>query len=132
MKRYSLSWVFGVGKQAVGGNKKPATWLDISSSLDEVNRANGSVTLGLINGPDIGPQSLQVISDNDKYVLSLGEDDGADYFIRSYRNTALQGQQYEVLGDMWDGLLVCLDFDIVKSVFEEFFLTGNVSKKLLD
>lgn len=131
MKNYSLSWVVGVGDQANGGNKKFPVWQDVDCYLDKVKRGKGSLTLSIVGGPDIGPQFLQVFSDEGKYVLSLGEDDGTDYVVRSYLNPELKNSEYEILGDIWNGELVCLDFSIVKEAFEEFFLIGDVSLKLL-
>ena len=131
MKNCTLSWVFGAGDQASGGNKTLPAWQDIEFYLDEVKRRNGSLTLNVVDGPDVGPQLLQVFSDNGKYVLSLGEDDGEDYIVRSYLNPELKGSEYEVLGNTWGGELVCLDFSVVNDAFEEFFLTGNVSRSLL-
>lgn len=131
MKNYSLSWVVGVGDQANGGNKKLPDWQDIDYYLDEIKEGKGSLTLSIVGGPNIGLQLLQVFSDEGKYILSLGEDDGADYVVRSYLNPELKNSEYEILGDVWSGELVCLDFSIVKEAFEEFLLTGDVSLNLL-
>lgn len=132
MKNYSLSWVIGIGDQANGGSKKFPNWQDIDSHLDKIKEGKGSLTLTIVGGPDIGPQLLQVFSDGGKYVLSLGEDDGTDYVIRSYFNPELKNREYEILGNFWGGELVCLDFSVVKNAFEEFFLTGDVSLSVLN
>ncbi|MEE4070507.1 DUF6911 family protein [Pseudomonas viridiflava] len=131
MKNYSLSWVVGVGDHANGGNKKFPVWQDVDCYLDKIKRGKGSLTLSIVGGSDTGPQFLQVFSDEGKYVLSLGEDDGTDYVVRSYLNPELKNSEYEILGDIWSGELVCLDFSIVKEAFEEFFLIGDVSLELL-
>jgi hypothetical protein len=131
MKNYTLSWVVGVGDQAKGGNKKLPAWQDVEFHLDEIEKEGGSLTLNVVDGPDVGPQLLQVFSDNGRYVLSLGEDDGENYIVRSYFNSGLKGSEYEILGNNWSGELVCLNFSVVKDAFEEFFLTGNVSRSLL-
>ncbi|WP_135309965.1 DUF6911 family protein [Pseudomonas nabeulensis] len=131
MKNYSLSWVVGVGDQANGGNKKSPIWQDVDCYLNKVKSGKGSLILSVVGGPDTGPQFLQVFSDEGKCVLSLGEDDGADYVVRSYLNPELKNSEYEILGDIWSGELVCLDFSIVKEAFEEFFLVGDVRLELL-
>ncbi|WP_421552933.1 DUF6911 family protein [Pseudomonas yamanorum] len=131
MKNYCLSWVVGVGDQAHGGNKKLPAWQDVDYFLDKIKKEKGSLTLSIVGGSDTGPQFLQVFSDEGKYVLSLGEDDGADYVVRSYLNPELKNSEYEILGNIWSGELVCLDFAIVKEAFETFFLTGDVSLELL-
>ncbi|EPR3225689.1 DUF6911 family protein [Pseudomonas aeruginosa] len=37
-----------------------------------------------------------------------------------------------MFGDVWDGVLICDEFSILKNIFEEFFLIGDVSKELLN
>ncbi|HBO3003007.1 hypothetical protein QVL95_27225 [Pseudomonas aeruginosa] len=132
MAAFSLSWVFGVGAQAKGGRNRFPSWDDVLSYLELIREGKGSVTLELISKTAVGPQSLQVQSEGGKYVVSLGEDDGVDYIVRSYRNLKLQGIPFEVLGDVWDGVLICDEFSILKNIFEEFFLTGDVNKELLN
>ncbi|MFO6307290.1 DUF6911 family protein, partial [Pseudomonas aeruginosa] len=112
-------------------NRFPS-WDDVLSCLELIREGKGSVTLELISKTAVGPQSLQVQSEGGKYVVSLGEDDGVDYIVRSYRNLKLQGIPFEVLGDVWDGVLICDEFSILQNIFEEFFLTGDVSKELLN
>lgn len=131
MKNYSLSWVLGVGDEAHGGNKKLPDWQDIDCYLEKIKEGKGSLTLSIAGGSDTGPQLLQVFWDEGKYVLSLGEDDGVDYIVRSYLNPEFKSSKYEILGDIWSGELVCLDFSVVKEAFETFFLTGDVSLELL-
>ncbi|WP_438279476.1 DUF6911 family protein [Pseudomonas alabamensis] len=131
MGKYSLSWVIGVGDQAHGGHNNFPDWRDIEHYLDKIKKNGGSLTLSIVDGPDIGPQLLQVLSDNGRYILSLGVNDGLDYVMRSYYNPALKGTEYEILGNLWRGELVCLDLAIVKEAFSAFFLTGDVSLKLL-
>lgn len=131
MRKYYLSWVLGVGDQANGGNNKIPAWQDVECYLAKVKEGKGSLSLSVVGGPEIGPQLLQVFSDEGKYVLSLGEDDGADYVVRSYSNPELKNIEYEILGDIWCGELICLDFSIVREAFEEFFLTGDVSLEIL-
>lgn len=131
MKNYSLSWVVGVADQAHGGNKKLPVWQDVECCLDKIKKGKGSLTLSIVGGSDIGPQFLQVFSDEGNYILSLGEDDGADYVVRSYLNPELKNNEYEILGDIWSGELVCLDFSIVKEAFETFFLSGDFGLELL-
>lgn len=132
MKKYSLSWVIGMGDQTRGGHNNFPGWRDIENYINKIKNEGGSLTLSVVDGTDIGPQLLQVLSDNGKYILSLGVDDGLDYVMRSYSNQALKGTEYEILGDLWSGELVCLDLSIVKEAFSAFFLTGDVSLKLLN
>ncbi|WP_221033844.1 hypothetical protein, partial [Pseudomonas syringae] len=43
MKKYSLSWVIGVGDQVNGGNKKLPAWQDVDYYLDKINIGKGSL-----------------------------------------------------------------------------------------
>lgn len=131
MKKNSLSWVIGVGNKAEGGSKDLPAWSDVDFYLGVIEKRNGSLTLSVFDGPSVGPQLLQVFSDEGRYVLSLGEDDGVDYIVRSYFNSELQGSEYEVLGDVWSGELVCLDFAVVREAFEDFLLKGDVGRSVL-
>ncbi|MGA4816214.1 DUF6911 family protein [Pseudomonas aeruginosa] len=98
MAAFSLSWVLAwVLKLREEGNRFPS-WDDVLSYLELIREGKGSVTLELISKTAVGPQSLQVQSEGGKYVVSLGEDDGVDYIVRSYRNLKLQGIPFEVLG----------------------------------
>lgn len=84
-----------------------------------------------MNGPEPGPQTLQILADEGKYVLSLGENNGIDYIVRSYWNPELKDSEHKILGNIWNGEQLCLDFSIVKEALEEFFIRGDVSLKLL-
>jgi hypothetical protein len=91
-----------------------------------------TVTIDLIDGPEVGPQSLQVQTENGYFVLSLGEDDGEDYNVRTYANLSKDLQQVSILGNLWDSKLVCTDPDVVMKIFQDFFKTGDVSRDLLN
>ena len=134
MPSLSLAWVIGSGEAALGGKKANPTIEDVLSVLEDVLQSSGSVTLDVIDGPEVGPQSLQVEADGGSSILSLGEDDGEDYNIRTYRNpsTGTQQEQLDVLGNLWDMSLVCQDSDVVRRVFKDFVETGNVSRDLLN
>ena len=132
MPNYLLSWTAGVGTQCRGGNQRNCHWNDIKHALDDIKLNSGSVTVDIADGPEIGPQSLQVQSAGKYSVLSLGEDDGEDYFVRSFTNSKnLNQDQVDILGNLWDARIICTDFEIVICAFQEFFATGNVSQKLL-
>lgn len=85
-----------------------------------------------VGGSEIGPQTLQVLADQGLSVLTLGEDTGEDYVVRTFTSGLAAGQQLKVLGNTWDPRLICENFDVVVQVFREFFETGNVSRELLN
>ncbi len=132
MSSFSLSWAIGVGDGRRGGSEKNITWSNIERKLLEAKEFGGTVTIDLMNAPEIGPQSLQMQTQNDCFLLSLGEDEGEDYIVRTFTNMKAEEGYIEILGNLWDSKLLCYYFEIVIDVFKEFFDTGNVSRRLLD
>jgi len=128
---FSLSWVIGSGEQAKGGNEDNIHIDQVISILDLIFDQSGSLTLDLIDAPATGPQNLSVEFENGLSVLSLGEEDDDDYFVRTYTSNLNESKKVIILGNEWDARLVCDDKEIVKKIFIEFFSTKNVSKKLL-
>ena len=131
MSSLSMSWTLGYGQNCRGGNKKGVSWADIEKTLLEVQEHSGTVTLDVVDGAAIGPQSLQVEKEGNFSILSLGEYDGEDYNVRSFTNDSTEEQPIEILGNLWDARMVCSEFNLVIKIFKELFETGNVSQKLL-
>jgi len=131
MTTYSLSWCIGVGDDADGGKKRTPAWSDIEQKLSDAWKRSGTVTLDVSDGPDIGPQSLQMQTENAQAVIMLGVDDGAEYEVRTY-SEGLHAHDAEILGNRWSGKTVCSDLNIVSRAFREFSDTGDVSGDLLD
>ncbi|MFZ5637842.1 MAG: DUF6911 family protein [Pseudomonadota bacterium] len=129
MSTWAISWTSGAGH---GGNRKEPSWQEIEQRLLEVARLRGTVTMDVVGGQEIGPQSLQAQAENGRFVLFLGEDNGQDYVVRTFSNGVSSQEQVEILGNQWDSRLVCDRFDLVLQAFKEFFETGNVSRELLD
>jgi hypothetical protein len=69
-----------------GGNQRSSAWSDVEARLEQAKIFSGSVSLETIGGSGGRPHYLQVQSDGAKYLLTLGEDDGKDYHVRSYFN----------------------------------------------
>lgn len=131
MPHLSLTWTFGSGADARGGTQKSPEWHHIESLLERLRDRSGSVTLSIIDAPESGPQLLQVFADNGQYLISLGEIVDGDYDVRSYSNDSSRIERIEILGNLWDGKLVCSDFSVVQQVFTQFFRDGDVSVNLL-
>jgi hypothetical protein len=133
MSDITLSWMIGYGENACGGNKWNATWEDILESLNGViNEKTGSVTLDLIDAPEIGPQNLQVQAEKGYFMLFLGEIEDDDHEVRTYTNNTVDVQQICILGNFWSSRSLCTDPNVVIKVFHEFFITGDVSRNILD
>ena len=128
----------GSSGETSGGTKEEATLEGTLSNLKKTLNKSGSVSLAVIDGPEVGPQLLQVETQGGKSLLTLGEDDGDDYIVRSYVQTekelvacASEPEKIKILGNYWDKHLICMDKEIVQAVFEAFFETGDVSKDIL-
>ncbi len=52
--------------------------------LLEVRQGSGTVTVDIVSGRDVGPQSLQVQTENGLSIITLGVDTGDNYIVRSY------------------------------------------------
>ncbi len=117
------------------GTKADATFEGMLSNLKKTLNKSGSVSLALIDGPEVGPQLLQLETQGGKSLLTLGVDDGNDFVVRHYVQTeqeanalAAEPPSIKIFGHYWDKQLLCTDKEIVTAVFTEFFETGDVSK----
>nr|WP_139273377.1 hypothetical protein [Pseudomonas frederiksbergensis] len=75
--------------------------------------------------------SLQVVADDGMYAMTLGEDNGEDYIVRSYLRGSNSGAVVDILGDAVDASGVCTDFEVVVDIFRQFFEEGRVSRSLM-
>ncbi|MEE9333687.1 MAG: hypothetical protein V3U65_06315 [Granulosicoccaceae bacterium] len=143
MSSYTLSWSRAVGdgssSETSGGTKAEATLEGMLSNLKKTLNKSGSVSLAVIDGPEIGPQLLQVETQGGKSLLTLGVDDGDDYIVRHYVQTekelnaiAAEPEKIKLFGNYWDKHLICTDKEIVTAVFTEFFETGDIPRTILN
>lgn len=128
---FSFSWVIGCGENAQGGSTDDINIEDVLATVELILNRSGSVTLDVIDADEIGPESLQVETEGGRSLLSLGEDTGDEYIVRTFTNRLAKGGKVSILGNEWDSKLICEDPSIVKSVVEEFLSTGNVSREML-
>lgn len=123
----AFSWVIGCSDSARGGNSDGVQREDALEKVDLILENSGSVTLDIDDSREIGPESLHIESEDGRSVISLGENTVDNYVVRTFTNKSAHGGQVTILGNEWDSSLVCEDPDIVKSIVEEFLLTGDVS-----
>ena len=129
--KLSLSWIVGLGAECKGGRTKDASWGDIELHLREVCETSGSVTLEIVDFNGFELLSLQVVADDGMYAMTLGEDNGEDYIVRSYLRGSNSGAVVDILGDAVDASGVCTDFEVVVDIFRQFFEEGRVSRSLM-
>lgn len=131
MKAFLLSWTVGSSSDCCGGNQNVSSWTDVLLKLKEVLEHSGTVTLDIIDAPEIGPVSLQVRSENGYSFLSLGENLYGDYNVRIFNDGSNDVKPIVILGDKWNSNSICADPEYVVNIFQEFFSTGNVPTNLL-
>jgi hypothetical protein len=129
--RLVASWTIGVDNRCTGDNRADPEWAEIERILEEIRARSGSLTIDLVDGPQTGAQSFQVLSDQGRFLLTLGEDDGVDYRVRSFTNPNASDVKVTVLGDMWSNKSLCTDFEVVRKAVKDFLNTGDVSHELL-
>ncbi|MBU9579995.1 hypothetical protein KTE26_16300 [Ralstonia mannitolilytica] len=131
VSRNITSWSIGLGRGQRCGRKNNAAWSDVEKILREAQEESGIVTVDIVGGPEIGPQSLQLKTEKGRSVIMLGVDTGEDYIVRSYSRASTESGMAEILGDLWDEKSVCTDSGVIARAFNEFLETGDVSKELL-
>lgn len=131
VSRSIVSWNIGRGSDWRDGRKSNAAWSDVERILREAQEESGTVTVDIVGGPEIGPQSLQLKTENGRSVIMLGVDTGEDYIVRSYSRASTESGMAEILGDLWDEKSVCTDSAVIARAFNEFLEIGDVSTDLL-
>lgn len=129
--KFSLSWVVGFGSECHGGRAKEPSWSNIELHLREVCEVSGSVTLEAVNLNGFELLSLQVVADDGVFAMTLGEDNGEDYIVRSYLGDGDSGKVVDILGDAIDASAVCTNFETVVDIFRMLFEKGCVPRNLM-
>jgi hypothetical protein len=116
------------------GSLNNPSWESVLELLGTLVNLNGSIGLSIIDPPDIGPASVDVLADNGHFLVTLFENiNESEDWVRSYNNTAIapRSTSVEILGDLWDASMLTDDFSIVVEVFRSFYETGDVPHQLL-
>ena len=132
MNIFNLSWSISANFPGQGGNIDNPNWETIEEKLQIVLQSAGSV--GLETEDENGrTRSLDVRAENGKYFITLGVETENDWVVRAYKNPDVKppGEMIYILGDRWNTQGICHDKATVMAVFQEFFNTGDVSKKYL-
>lgn len=126
-----LSWTNSSGGPATGGSVEATSWESIRCHLVKLEKQSGTLCLDLVDAPDPGPVSMQLIAEGGNYVITILQATEDDTFVRSYTNPSATAEMVEVLGDRWDARQLTQDFDLVLNLFKMFSETGDVSAALL-
>lgn len=130
MIEFSMSWV--VMGESSGGNDENVSCKEVITKLRLLMSKGGSLNIDILNGPEIGPQNLSIACEQNNFVVSLGEDDGEDYIVRTLKSENNGGGQIVVLGNYWDADLVCNDEKLVERIVINFLESGDVSREILN
>lgn len=130
--RAVLSWIDGYGVGAGGGHVSNPSWELVADKIEKIGVGSGTVALDVGESEGRRASALQVVAENGKFWLTLGQDDGEDWMVREYVGKVAPSslkctiQSYEV-----DWSSVCVSLKVVIEIFEEFFATGDVSESLM-
>ena len=125
--KFSVYW----STNNLGGNIENCSWDNIFEKLKSIKNKSGSLGISVLDGPDVGVQNLDMRADGNLYLVTLGEDDGNDYIVRSYFDPIRIEEMIDILGDKYDARSLISDFDLIIRIFKEFFCTGDVSHEIL-
>lgn len=132
MYKFSLSWSIKIDGQRNRGAVKVAAWPEVEKALRELGPHAGSLSVYVVEGPDVGPQKMLLFADQQRYVVVLSEFDGQDYRMRSFVNPhAAKGEEVTILGQGWSARQISTDFADVVEAFRQLFATGSVARELL-
>ncbi|AUQ27196.1 DUF6911 family protein [Dickeya zeae] len=107
-------------------------WSDVEELLLKLRNKKGSMRLVVLPEPSVGPVNIDVSTEEGFYLITLLEYSENDSDVRSYWNMSKADNRVIVFGNYWPERQLIRDFDLVVMIFKEFFVTGNVSKDLLD
>lgn len=132
MNILNLAWTISLSFPPVGGNIKYPDLATIREKLHTSLHSSGTITLEAEDENERS-RSLQVRAENGMYFITLGVETENDWIVRSYKNPDVKppGEMIYILGDRWNTQAICHNDEVVMAVFEEFFNTGDVSKKYL-
>lgn len=127
-----LSWASYVDGVWSCRNCLVQSWEEVTLRLNIFALIAGTVEIRIVDEPEHGPMSLELTSENKKYLVTLleGTDDGSD--IRIFSNPTATPEMIDILGDSWDARSITEDFGLVVMTFKEFFETGDVSRQGLN
>ena len=121
-------------------NRNP-TLEDINNALDLF--ASGEGVLYLIQNDVKGtkPYELTLYADKGKYLVMFskrlplaGNEDNEDNEdeVRTFMDRTRSRGMVDLQGDLWDNRIITEDFTKVRKAFNEFYLTGDIDRNLVE
>ena len=129
--KFLLSRTTSDPEKTIGGHSYVEGWDEVWHYLESMKLHAGSMCLELMDAPELGPYSMDLIADNGRYLITLLETTEDDTEVRSFSNPAVVAEMVGMLGDFWDSRHLTSDFEFIRTLFRTFFETGDVSRELL-
>ncbi len=118
-------------------NRNP-TLEDINNALDIFASSEGLLYLIQNDVKGTTPYELKLYADNGNYLVLFskraplaGNEDDEDE-VRTFWDSNRTRGLVSVYGDLWDNRTITEDFTKVRKAFNEFYLTGDIDRNLVE
>lgn len=123
----------------VGCSGNP-TLEDINNALDLFASSAGVLYLAQNDEKGTFPFRLTLYADNGRYMVMFGktcpqiaDDDGeGEDEVRTFMDRTRSRGMVDLQGDLWDNRTITEDFTKVRKAFNEFYLTGDIDRSLVE
>ncbi|MCX8746483.1 MULTISPECIES: hypothetical protein [Snodgrassella] len=119
-------------------NRNP-TLEDINNALDLFASSEGVLYLIQNDVKGTTPYELKLYADNGKYLVLFskraplaGNEDDEDDEVRTFWDNNRTRGLVSLYGDLWDNRTITEDFTKVRKAFNEFYLTGDIDRNLVE
>uniref|UniRef100_UPI003F8D5267 DUF6911 family protein n=1 Tax=Snodgrassella alvi TaxID=1196083 RepID=UPI003F8D5267 len=124
------------GNVSCSGNP---TLEDINNALDLFASSEGVLYLIQDYVKGTTPYELTLYADKGKYLVLFskraplaGNQDDEDDEVRTFWDSNRTRGLVSVYGDLWDNRTITEDFTKVRKAFNEFYLTGDIDRNLVE
>ena len=122
-------------------NRNP-TLEDINNALDLFASSDGVLYLIQNDVKGTTPYELTLYADKGKYLVMFSkrlplagnedDEDDEDDEVRTFWDSNRTRGLVSVYGDLWDNRTITEDFTKVRKAFNEFYLTGDIDRNLVE
>lgn len=124
------------GNVSCSGNP---TLEDINNALDLFASSEGVLYLIQDYVKGTTPYELTLYADKGKYLVMFskrlplaGNEDDEDDEVRTFWDSNRSRGMVDLQGDLWDNRIITEDFTKVRKAFNEFYLTGDIDRNLVE
>lgn len=127
------------GNVSCSGNP---TLEDINNALDLFASSEGVLYLIQDYVKGTTPYELTLYADKGKYLVMFSkrlplagnedDEDNEDDEVRTFWDSNRSRGMVDLQGDLWDNRIITEDFTKVRKAFNEFYLTGDIDRNLVE